>query len=131
MKTVRRIVAIAALSAVTTVGGVTVAMAGGSDDPAGNSEWAERADRICERAPNVQDRVGNLLERIHGGDDVRGSIAWLTARAEQAREEGHENVANFLEHRATIRAERVDVLIARQDALGDAAAWCSERGDDT
>jgi hypothetical protein len=113
------------VSAATTVGMAATASADETDEA--DPGRAERAARLCERVPRVQDRVDQLFERLQADSDTRGSVAWLTARAEQAREEGHDDLAMFLEHRATIRTERIDVLNARADALDDAASWCADR----
>jgi hypothetical protein len=103
---------------------MTAASAG---EPTDQPIWEERADRLCDRVPRVQKRVDRLLDRLRAGSDVEGSIAWLTDRADQARDDGHDDLATFIEHRATIRTERIDVLEARADALADAATWCADR----
>lgn len=124
---VRRTASIVALAVAATLGTAVTAAAGESDE-AENLE--HRADRLCERVPRVEERVDRLLERLQGDADVRGSIEWLTERAEQARDNGHDDMATFLDHGVVIRTERIDVLNARKDALDFAATWCAERSDD-
>jgi hypothetical protein len=111
--------------AMTGMAGTAASAGETADEPI----WEERADRMCDRVPRLQQRVDRLLERFQAGSEIRGSIAWLTARADKARDEGHADLAVFIRHRVTIRTERVDVLEARADALDDAVAWCAERGD--
>ena len=106
--------------------GMTVTTASASE-PADAPIWEERADRLCDRVPRLQHRVDRVLDRIQGDADRRGSIAWLEERAQRAAGEGHDDLATFLEHRATIRTARIDVLEARLDALVAAASWCGER----
>jgi hypothetical protein len=108
------------------VTGMTMTAAA-ADEPTDQPSWEERADRLCDRVPRVQQRVDRLLDRLQAGSDVKGSIAWLTERAERARDDGHGDLATFIDHRAAIRTERIDVLEARAAALADAATWCAER----
>jgi hypothetical protein len=44
--------------------------------------------------------------RLQADEDVRRSIAWLSERAEKARAAGQDDLATFLDHRATNRANR-------------------------
>jgi hypothetical protein len=121
----RLTVAALGVSAATTVGIAVAAAADGTDEA--DLDRAERAARLCKRVPRVQERLDQLLERLQADSETRGSVAWPTAQAEQARTKGHDDLAMFLEHRATIRIERIDVLNARADALDDAASWCADR----
>jgi hypothetical protein len=105
------------------------AMPASASETADEPIWRERADRLCERVPRVQLRGDRILDRLQAGANVKGSIAWLTERADRARDERQDDLATFFEHRATIRTERIDVLNARADALDDAASWCAERDD--
>jgi hypothetical protein len=85
----------------------------------------ERIDLLCARVPVVTDRLTGFLDRITG--DGEGSIVWLEEKAEQARTEGRDQLADALDTRAEIRRERVDVLEVRLDRLAEAAAFCAEQ----
>jgi hypothetical protein len=87
----------------------------------------ERLDVACARVPNLQRRVDDLLERLPAGADTPGSIAWVQARADRARDNGREELAAALDDRATVLTERLDVLPARQARLAELEAACAGR----
>lgn len=87
----------------------------------------ERLDRACARVPDLTTRVENALERINGDAETRGSIAWLEAKAAEARENGRDQLADLIEIRIDIRTERIDVLELRLDFLAVAAEVCEAR----
>ncbi|GAA4438368.1 hypothetical protein ACFQV2_36975 [Actinokineospora soli] len=71
----------------------------------------EQVQRICEkRIPRIETRVDRALTRIGAGPEVRGSTAWLKARAEKERAAGRETSAQLLDERADRRADRVPQL---------------------
>ena len=72
---------------------------------------------MCARVPDVQKRIAAALARIQGGSDVRGSVAWLQARAADQRAAGHSDAAKRLDDRATLRSDRVAELTKRADRL--------------
>ena len=114
----RRAAATGALAAVITLGASTAANA----DPASSSPSTapgsvtitlspEQVTFLCDkRLPKVENRVTKLIERINGGEDVRGSTAWLKKRAEQERAAGRDTSAQLLDERAARRAGRIDEL---------------------
>ncbi|MEJ1110764.1 MULTISPECIES: hypothetical protein [unclassified Kribbella] len=95
------------------VGGTTVASA----DPTPTPTYApitlspEESQRLCaEVLPKLIARREKLATRINGGADVKGSVAWLKARAAKQKAKGHEKVAAQLEKRAERRAGRLEQL---------------------
>jgi len=71
----------------------------------------EESQRLCaEVLPKLITRREKLATRINGGADVKGSVAWLKARAAKQKAKGHEKVATQLEQRAERRAGRLEQL---------------------
>jgi hypothetical protein len=115
-----RIVKLASLSiaglamSAATVAGAATATAQPSTPPSGDVTItlpAEQVAFLCDkRLPKVENRVTKLVERINGGADVKGSTAWLKARAQKERDAGRETSAQLLEERADRRAGRVAEL---------------------
>jgi hypothetical protein len=71
----------------------------------------EQVANLCEkRLPKIERRTTRLLDRINGDETVRGSVAWLRARAVTERDAGRETSAQLLEERADRREGRVDQL---------------------
>ena len=87
----------------------------------------ERLDRVCARVPDLTIRVENVLARIQGDADTGGSIAWLENRAQEARANGRDQLAELIENRIAVLTERIDVLVVRLDNLAEAAAACEAR----
>jgi hypothetical protein len=78
----------------------------------------EESQEICNVVlPKMQQRVTKTTERINGGPDVRGSVQWLKARAQQQRDKGHQQAADRLEKRAERRAGRTDELSKAKQRL--------------
>jgi hypothetical protein len=102
-----------AISAATVAGAAT-ATAQPSTPPSGDvtvTLSAEQLAFLCDkRLPKVENRAGKLAERINGGADVKGSTAWLKARAQKERDAGRESSAQLLEERADRRAGRLEEL---------------------
>jgi hypothetical protein len=95
------------------VGGTTVAAAEPTPTPTYGpiTLSPEESQRLCaEVLPKLIERREKLAARINGGADVRGSVAWLKARAATQRAKGHEKVAAKLEKRAERRAGRLEQL---------------------
>jgi hypothetical protein len=71
----------------------------------------EESQRLCsEVLPKLITRREKLATRINGGADVKGSVAWLKARAAKQKAKGHEKAATQLEQRAERRAGRLEQL---------------------
>ncbi len=99
------------------VGGSTVAVADPTPSPSPAPSYApitlspEESQRLCaEVLPKLIARREKLATRISGGADVKGSVAWLKARAAKQRAKGHEKVAAQLEKRAERRGARLEQL---------------------
>lgn len=122
MRITRIAVTVLALAAFGVAGGVPASAQPTSNPAPGPVTITlspEQVTFFCERTAKVEKRVAKLTERINGGADVKGSTAWLKARAQKEREAGHETSAKLLEERAERRAGRVE-------ALNKAKAWATE-----
>jgi hypothetical protein len=118
----RRILIIIGLAALMVVS-VTPAFAA-TVEP---GQTPERLEQFCDRVPGLTARLEGVLARIRGDADTVGSIAWLEAKAAEARRNGREQVAEFIENRIAVKTERIDVLVVRLDNLAEAAAACAAR----
>ncbi len=100
----------AACLAVTAATAVALALGGGTalaDTPP--ADHANSA--ICtQRIPAVLARIDKLTNRINGDASVKGSTAWLRAKADQARAAGYPALADLLTARAGDRPGRLDEL---------------------
>ena len=104
------------------IGGTSVAAADPTPTPtptyAPITLSPEEAQRLCtEMLPKLINRTDKLTTRINGGADVKGSVAWLKARAAKQREKGHEKVAKQLEQRAERRTGRTADLAKAKERL--------------
>lgn len=78
----------------------------------------QEAQQLCGTfLPKLADRAKKLTDRINGGANVKGSVAWLKARAQYERTVGHTKLADQLDQRAQRRANRVNDLNAIQQRL--------------
>jgi hypothetical protein len=78
----------------------------------------EESQQVCsEMVPKLEKRVDKQTERITAGPQVRGSVQWLHAKAQEKRAKGHPKVADRLDKRADRRAARVDELHAAKAKL--------------
>jgi hypothetical protein len=111
----------AGTSAVVLVGGLvgstTIAAADPTPSPSAGTSYKpvtlspEESQKLCaERLPKMIARRDKLAQRINGGADVKGSVAWLKARAAKQKADGHDKVAARLEKRAEHRSERLKQL---------------------
>ncbi|GAB1511964.1 hypothetical protein [Actinophytocola sp. KF-1] len=102
------------LTAVITAGLVltgTATAVAQTDEPVTITLSPEQVQHLCEkRLPKIEKRADRLLTRINGDAGVRGSAAWLRARATAEREAGRETSAQLLDERADRRLGRVDDL---------------------
>ncbi len=100
-----------------------------AEDPAGaDAEIRPRLERACLRIPNLQTRTANLLERLQGDAETRGSLAWLAVQIDRAEEAEREQLVIVLENRLEVRTAFVPVLELRRDSLVELAALCAENG---
>ncbi|SES25702.1 hypothetical protein [Actinokineospora terrae] len=89
----------------------------------------EQVTNICQkRIPKIEQRTTKLLDRINGTADVKGSAAWLRARADKEQAAGRETSASLLRERAERRAGRVDQLNkVKQRAEEFKAKYCGSK----
>jgi hypothetical protein len=108
----RNRITIAAMTAGLLLAGAATASAQtDTSEPVTITLSAEQVQNLCEnRLPKIEKRGGRLLERINGGAEVRGSVAWLHARATTERDAGRDAIADQLEERADRRAGHVDEI---------------------
>jgi len=97
------------------VGSTTVASADPSPTPTPTYKQVtlspEESQRLCaQKLPKLIERRDKLAKRISGGADVKGSVAWLKARAEKQKAKGHDKAAAQLQKRADRRSERLTQL---------------------
>lgn len=101
---------VAALIVGTGLAGSGVASAQPSA-PATTTLSPEQVTKLCEkRLPKMEERIAKLAKRINGGPEVKGSAAWLKARADKERAAGRKTTAELLTERAERRAGRADDL---------------------
>jgi hypothetical protein len=71
----------------------------------------QESQQLCATTlPRLEDRDQKLIARINGGAEVKGSVAWLRARAQDQRANGHTRAADALDRRADRRATRANDL---------------------
>ena len=104
------------------VAGTTVAAADPSPTPTPSYKQVtlspEESQRLCaEKLPKLIERRDKLAKRISGGADVKGSVAWLKARAEKQKAKGHDKIAAQLEKRAERRSSRLEQLATMKTKL--------------
>ena len=119
---VRRILIITGLAALMVVSATPAFSA--TTEP---EQAPKRFEQFCDRVPGITARVESALARIRGDADTVGSIAWLESKAAEARRNGREQVAGFIENRIAVKTELIDVLVVRLDNLAEAAAACAAR----
>lgn len=90
---------------------------------------ADRVHILCERVPFLLRRAQNLLDRIQGGEDVVGSLAWLDARIERARAAGRDDLVVVLTNRREIRAGLIPVLERHIARLTQILERCNQLQD--
>lgn len=84
----------------------------------------EESQQLCATTlPRLEDRTQKLIDRINGSADVKGSVAWLKARAQDQRTKGHDRAADLLDQRADRRAKRGDDVASIHQRL---AAFTTE-----
>ena len=96
----------------TTVG--AMALSGGTafaDTPPPKPAPDHANSAICtQRVPAVLARIDKVTNRINGDASVKGSTAWLRAKADKARAAGYPALADLLTARAGDRPGRLDEL---------------------
>lgn len=98
----------------------------GAKEPAPSGDGAHA---LCKRLPKVDRRIDRALKRLKAGPKVRGSIARLQRRADNADKAGHDAVKTYLDDRLTFRKSLVPTLEQRQKDLKDVSSWCTSQDD--
>jgi len=104
---VRRSLAAVAAAGATVVGGGTAF----ADTPPPTPAPDHANSAICtQRIPAVLARIDKVTARVNGDASVKGSTAWLRAKADEARSAGYPALADLLTARADSRPGRLDEL---------------------
>lgn len=103
--------------------GTGAAAADSSPVPAPKGDGAKA---LCRRVPKIDRRIDRALTRLDGGVTVRGSVARLQQRVDNAKNAGHDQIATFLQDRLTFRKSLVTTLQQRQKDLGGVKTWCAD-----
>ncbi|MDH3683412.1 MAG: hypothetical protein OEV40_26125 [Acidimicrobiia bacterium] len=128
--------AAAATLLVPGVAGATTADGDGAASEAQAVETTEGAEhrhhprlrRLCNRVPRVEERANRILERIKGDETVRGSLAWLDLKAQEARDNDRPQLATVLENRRNTRAKAVEVIELRLVEVETIHQICIDQG---
>ncbi|GHK01079.1 hypothetical protein ACWEWI_29925 [Streptomyces sp. NPDC003753] len=121
-------------TAVLLVSGTGAAAAETSPTPA-SSHTAKAAPKgdgakaLCKRVPKIDRRIDRALKRLQGGAGVKGSVARLQQRVDNAKKAGHEEIATYLQDRLTFRKSLVTTLQQRQKDLAGVKTWCADNDD--
>lgn len=126
----RRPLLVGLATAALLAGGAGAALAETSPAPApaATAKPAPKGDGVralCKRAPRIERRIDRALKRLEGGAGVRGSIAGLQQRVDNAQKAGHQEIATYLQDRLTFRTSLVPTLQQRQKDLAGVKAWCA------
>ncbi|MDA3040541.1 MAG: hypothetical protein O3C27_13640 [Actinomycetota bacterium] len=87
-----------------------------------------RAELACSRIPNITIRTENVLARINGSAETRGSLLWLDTKIDQARERDREDIAVVLENRREVREALIPILENRLIQLSELSIRGEEAG---
>lgn len=83
------------------------------------------AKALCKRVPKIDRRIERALKRLDSGVTVKGSVARLQQRVDNAKKEGHDQIATYLQDRLTFRKSLVTTLQQRQKDLAGVKTWCA------
>jgi hypothetical protein len=97
---------------------------------AATSDLGPRLERACLRIPNIEQRTGNLIERLEGDASVLGSLAWLQVQIDRATAQGRTQLATTLQNRLEVRTKTLEILYLRQEQLPALRQFCIDRGVD-
>jgi hypothetical protein len=100
-----------AVTAVTAGGLAFGAGTALADTPSPTPAKDHANSAICtQRIPAILARIDKVTARINGDASVRGSTAWLQAKADKARSAGYTALADLLTERASDRPDRLNEL---------------------
>ncbi len=94
------------------------------------SDIRPRLERACLRIPNVEIRTENLIERLRGDAQTRGSLEWLQVQIDRATDQGRTQLAEVLQNRLAVRTKTLEVLELRQGGLPKLRQLCIDHGVD-
>ncbi|MER6130335.1 hypothetical protein ABT173_48935 [Streptomyces sp. NPDC001795] len=125
----RRTLLVGLAAAALLVSGTGAATAESTPTTAATATTAPTGDgakALCKRVPKIEQRIDRALERLDGGVGVRGSIARLQARVDNAKKAGHSEIATYLQDRLDFRKSLVPTLQQRQKDLAGVKTWCAD-----
>lgn len=118
--------AVVALGALLGVAGTAAASTSGGTAVTREAKVpkTDGSKALCRRVPRIDKRIDRALKRLNGGENVRGSVARLQKRVDNAKKENHTSVEDYLNDRLTFRRSLISTLQQRQDDLKDVKTWC-------
>jgi hypothetical protein len=132
------VTAATAVAVAGSVAGATVARADGappttSASPSGSSSGSSGSSgsagghklaRVCALVPFRIERLELLQKHLNADADTPGSLAFLTARADRAADQGHSDRSKLLTDRLAVRRDVAARLPDMLTHLRDARATC-------
>jgi hypothetical protein len=124
--TVTAAVAAALLSAAGTAAADTAApsTAASTAPSAAKAPTGDGARALCRRLPKTDARIDRALRRLDGPATVRGSVARLQKRVDNAAAKGDTAVETYLKDKLTFRTSLVAMLNQRGTDLAAVRTWC-------
>jgi hypothetical protein len=95
---------------------------------ASSGDLGKRLAAACARVPAVETRVHQVIARLEGGADVRGSLAWFQVQIDRATAATRPKLAAALTQRKAVLTGKLALLHQQQVALDKVAAICASRG---
>ncbi|WP_225846654.1 hypothetical protein [Streptomyces sp. HPF1205] len=133
-----RTTAVAAAAAIALLGAAGTAAADstpGAGTPSATAQakvpTGDGAKALCKRVPRIDARIDRALRRLNGPATVKGSIARLQQRVDNAQAKGDTAVETYLKDRLTFRKSLVPMLNQRSTDLDAVRAWCNAHGEST
>ncbi|HEY5834607.1 hypothetical protein [Streptomyces sp.] len=119
-----------ALAAATAAIALVAATAGSAaaDSRESGLPSARAKDRaLCKRVPRIDARIDRALRRLNGPATVRGSVARLQKRVDNAAAAGNTVVETYLKDKLAFRKSLVPMLNQRSTDLDAVRTWCGTR----
>lgn len=137
MRTTRTtaVAAAAALALLGAAGTAAADSATGTSTPSATARakapTGDGAKMLCKRVPRIDARIDRALRRLNGPATVKGSIARLQKRVDNAQAKGDTAVETYLKDRLTFRKSLVPMLNQRSTDLDAVRTWCDAHGEST
>jgi hypothetical protein len=126
--TVTAAVAAALLSAAgTAAAGTATPLTSTSAPTTAKAPAGDGARALCKRAPKTDARIARALKRLNGPATVRGSVARLQKRVDNAAAKGDTAVETYLKDKLAFRKSLIPTLNQRGTDLAAVRAWCAAR----